>query len=128
MQHRQQQLRRENRQLRHEFEALRASLAQGAPAASAGASKTSPDKPRAKAKAAASTQDSLPIDESEDDLTAIKGIGPKMMEKLYEQGIRNFAKLAEMNTKFAEELDETLKAQGRILREDWIGQAKKLKG
>ena len=33
-----------------------------------------------------------------------------------------------MNKKFAEQLDETLKAQGRILRDDWIGQAKKLRG
>ena len=48
-----------------------------------------------------------------------------MAEKLYDQGIRNFAQLAAMNTKFAEQLDEALKAQGRILRDDWIGQAKK---
>ena len=33
-----------------------------------------------------------------------------------------------MNTQFAEQLDEVLKSQGRILREDWIGQAKKLRG
>lgn len=40
------------------------------------------------------------------------------------RGIRNFAQLAAMNTKFAEQLDEALKAQGRILRDDWIGQGK----
>ena len=51
-----------------------------------------------------------------------------MMEKLYAQGIRNFAKLAQINTELAEQLDESLKTQGRILREDWIGQAKKLLG
>jgi NADH-quinone oxidoreductase subunit E len=51
-----------------------------------------------------------------------------MAEKLYEQGIKNFAQLAKMNKKFAEQLDETLKTQGRILRDDWIGQAKKLRG
>ena len=65
---------------------------------------------------------------TEDDLTAIKGIGPKMAEKLYEQGIRNFSNLAAINRKFAEELDEALKTQGRILRDDWIGQAKKMMG
>ena len=74
-------------------------------------------------------QSKLPIEEGNDeDLTAIKGIGPKMMEKLYAQGIRNFAKLAQINTELAEQLDESLKTQGRILREDWIGQAKKLLG
>jgi NADH-quinone oxidoreductase subunit E len=51
-----------------------------------------------------------------------------MAEKLYEQGIKNFAKLAEMNVQFAKDLDESLKTQGRILRDDWIGQAKKLIG
>jgi class III poly(R)-hydroxyalkanoic acid synthase PhaE subunit len=123
MQHRQQQLRRENRHLRHEFEALRASLAQAAPAV-----RPTQARPKAKAATASPKQDELPIDDVAQDLTAIKGIGPKMMEKLYQQGINNFAKLAEINTKLAEELDETLKARGGILRDDWIGQAKKLRG
>ncbi|MCB1727884.1 MAG: NADH:ubiquinone oxidoreductase, partial [Gammaproteobacteria bacterium] len=78
--------------------------------------------------AKAPAQDRLPIDDVAEDLTAIKGIGPKMAEKLYDQGIKNYAQLAAMNTKFAEQLDEALKAQGRILRDDWIGQAKKLLG
>jgi class III poly(R)-hydroxyalkanoic acid synthase PhaE subunit len=126
MQHRQQENRRENRQLRHEIARLqsiverleagaqpRASRAAGAPAGG---------------RAASSKRKAAPVEEADQDLTAIKGIGPKMMEKLYEQGIRNFARLAEMNTKFAEELDETLNTQGRILRDDWIGQARKLRG
>ncbi|MCB1775368.1 MAG: class III poly(R)-hydroxyalkanoic acid synthase subunit PhaE [Gammaproteobacteria bacterium] len=130
MQKRQQQLRRENRQLRHEFEALRASVAKATVPRAPAAEKA--PAPAAKAKAssrkAAPKQDPLPIDDVEDDLTAIKGIGPKMMEKLYAQGIKNFARLAEMNNKLAGELDETLKAQGRVLRDDWVGQAKKLRG
>lgn len=120
VQKRQQQLRRENRQLRHEFESLRASIAQGGQRAPE--AKPAPKKP-----AAAPRQDTLPIDDVEDDLTVIKGIGPKMMEKLYDQGIKSFAGLAELSTQFAEDLDDTLKAQGRILRDDWIGQAKKLR-
>lgn len=117
MQHRQQENRRENRHLRREIAELRAEvekLAAAKPAAS-----RSRRKPPA--------QESLPIDDVEDDLTAIKGIGPKMAEKLYEQGIKNFSNLAALNKKFAEELDEALKTQGRILRDDWIGQAKKLR-
>jgi len=121
MQRRQQENRRENRQLRHELALLRAQVEKLGNSTAAAA-------PRGKGRAKAPAQDRLPIDDVEDDLTAIKGIGPKMMEKLYAQGIKNFARLAEMNTKFAEELDETLKTQGRILRDDWIGQAKKLLG
>jgi class III poly(R)-hydroxyalkanoic acid synthase PhaE subunit len=123
MQHRQQEIRRENRRLAHELERLRAELEAvkkaGQPAPSASSTRR---------RAASPAQDSLPIDDTPDDLTAIRGIGPKMAEKLYEQGIRSFAQLAKMNRRFAEDLDESLRAQGRILRDDWIGQAKKLKG
>ncbi len=118
MQHRQQENRRENRQLRREIAELRAQVEKLA----AGGSASSRGRRRSPA------QESLPIGDVEDDLTAIKGIGPKMAEKLYEQGIKNFANLASINAKFAEELDEALKTQGRILRDDWIGQAKKLLG
>ena len=114
MQHRQQ----ENRHLRREIAELRAMVNKlsGSQAGSGGAKSRKP------------AQDSLPIDDAEEDLTMIKGIGPKMAEKLYEQGIKNFSQLATMNAKFAEQLDDALRAQGRILREDWIGQAKKLRG
>ena len=117
MQHRQQENRRENRHLRREIAELRAEIEKLASTKSAAAT-------RGRRKAPA--QESLPIDIVEDDLTVIKGIGPKMAEKLYEQGIKNFSNLAAINAKFAEELDEALKTQGRILRDDWIGQAKKL--
>ena len=118
MQQRQQQNRRENRQLRRDIAELRAQIDRlaGGRSASGGRRRKSP------------AQESLPMDDVEDDLTAIRGIGPKMAEKLYEQGIKNFANLASINAKFAEELDEALKTQGRILRDDWIGQAKKLLG
>lgn len=132
MQRRQQENRRENRQLKAEIAALRARLEQldtGRPAAPAGAAAVQPAAGRSRpAPAKKPAQDSLPIDDAEEDLTLIKGIGPRMAEKLYAQGIKNFAQLATMSTQFAEQLDEALRAQGRILREDWIGQAKKLRG
>ena len=118
MQHRQQQNRREVRHLRREIAALRAEVEQ----------LNNTGSTARRSRDAAPAQDRLPIDDAIDDLTTIKGIGPKMAEKLYEQGIKNFANLAAMNVKFAEELDETLKTQGRILCDDWIGQAKKLLG
>ncbi|MDJ0739590.1 MAG: class III poly(R)-hydroxyalkanoic acid synthase subunit PhaE [Gammaproteobacteria bacterium] len=123
MQHRQQENRRENRQLRHEVAELRALVEKMSKPQTATAAA---NKPAATSRKPA--QDKLPIDDVEEDLTQIKGIGPKMAEKLYEQGIKNFKQLADMNAKFAEQLDEVLRAQGRILREDWIGQAKKLRG
>lgn len=126
VQRRQQEHRRDTRHLEKEIAELRAQVEKLSRGAGGTGSRGASAKAAPKAKSPA--QDSLPIDDAEDDLTEIKGIGPKMAEKLYEQGIKNFARLAEMNTKFAEELDETLKAQGRILREDWIGQAKKLLG
>lgn len=120
MQHRQQTNRREVRQLRHEVAQLRALVEKlsGSRGGSGGSRASKARKP---------AQDRLPIDDVEEDLTQIKGIGPKMAEKLYEQGIKNFNQLATMNAKFAEQLDDVLRAQGRILREDWIGQAKKLR-
>jgi class III poly(R)-hydroxyalkanoic acid synthase PhaE subunit len=124
MQHRQQEIRRDNRRLAHELASLRKEVE----ALKKSPKPATPSKPKPKAAAKAPAQDSLPIAESEDDLTEIKGVGPKMAEKLYEQGIKSFNQIAKMNKKFAEQLDETLKAQGRILRDDWIGQAKKLRG
>lgn len=122
VQHRQQESRRESRKLRNEIAELRAQLAElsgGRRPAGSTANRSTRSAP---------AQDRPSSDKALDDLTAIKGVGPKMAEKLYEQGIKNFAQLAQMNAAFAEQLDETLKTQGRILRDDWIGQAKKLMG
>ena len=110
------------RQLRHEIALLREQVEKLSTQPSAASSLA------ARSRAKAPAQKRLPIDDVEDDLTAIRGIGPKMMEKLYAQGIKNFARLAQINKKFAEELDETLNAQGRLLRDDWVGQARKLRG
>lgn len=125
VQHRQQAARRENQRLAHELATLRAEVEQLRKTNGGNGSRPAVSR---RTSAAAPAQESLAIGGAEDDLTEIKGIGPKMAEKLYEQGIKNFDQLAKMNKRFAEQLDETLRAQGRILREDWIGQAKKLRG
>jgi class III poly(R)-hydroxyalkanoic acid synthase PhaE subunit len=126
MQHRQQEMRRDNRHLAHEIQSLRAELEELRKSSKQAGTSGSGGRSTAR-RTAASAQDSLPMSNPDDDLTAIKGVGPKMAEKLYEQGIRNFAQLAKMNKAFATQLDEAVKAQGRILRDDWIGQAKKLR-
>ena len=125
MQHRQQAARRDNQHLAHELAMLRAEVEQLRNANGGDGSKPAGAR---RGPATASAQKRLPVDNAADDLTAIKGIGPRMAEKLYEQGIKNFEQLAEMNKKFAQQLDEALRAQGRVLREDWVGQAKKLRG
>ena len=62
-----------------------------------------------------------------DDLTRIKGIGPVNAKKLAEHGVTSFAQIAAWT-----EADDVgvveayLAFDGRIAREDWIGQAKAL--
>lgn len=61
-----------------------------------------------------------------DNLSRIKGIGPKIEETLNAKGIFHFDQIAswtEDNVKWA---DETLSFSGRVTREEWIEQAKVL--
>ncbi len=63
-----------------------------------------------------------------DDLTRIRGISPKIANRLYEAGIRTFAKMATMSP------EEIVARIGRhsgvsaesIAKKDWIGQAREL--
>lgn len=62
-----------------------------------------------------------------DDLTAISGIGPALAKKLNGQGIYRYAQLAALSEKDIERLEGTvIRFSGRIKRDDWVGQAKKL--
>lgn len=61
-----------------------------------------------------------------DDLKQIKGIGPKLELKLNRLGIKNFTQIGNWTKADVENIDERLKFKGRIQRDDWIGQAKKL--
>lgn len=61
-----------------------------------------------------------------DDLTRIKGVGPKMQAKLNALGVFHFWQLASLSKPEAERLDATLAASGRVARDAWIAQAKKL--
>jgi predicted flap endonuclease-1-like 5' DNA nuclease len=59
------------------------------------------------------------------DLTAIKGLGEKMSEKLKAEGITNFQQLAEMTEKEVDALDEKIKSfAARFRRYEWGKQAK----
>jgi predicted flap endonuclease-1-like 5' DNA nuclease len=62
-----------------------------------------------------------------DDLTAIAGIGPALSKKLNAAGIFGYAQLAALSDKEIAHLEkDVIKRAGRIKRDDWVGQAKKL--
>ena len=61
-----------------------------------------------------------------DDLTAIKGLGPKAAEKLNEAGVTRLSDIAAWSEADIETYDELINARGRIARDDWVGQAKAL--
>ena len=62
-----------------------------------------------------------------DDLTAIGGIGPALAKKLNGAGITSFAQLATLTDADIERLEkDIIRFTGRIKRDDWVGQAKKL--
>ena len=61
-----------------------------------------------------------------DDLTRIAGIGPSNVRKLEEIGVTRFAQIAGWSAKDEEKFGERLAFPGRIEREAWVSQAKKL--
>lgn len=61
-----------------------------------------------------------------DDLTRIKGIGPKLSARLNELGIYHFKQIAGWSDSEAEWVDDFLSFKGRVARENWITQARAL--
>lgn len=61
-----------------------------------------------------------------DDLTRIKGIGPKLRARLNELGIFHFKQIADWSDTEALWVDEFLAFKGRVARENWITQARVL--
>lgn len=59
-----------------------------------------------------------------DDLTRLSGVGPKLQQKLNDNGVFHFWQIAEWTEAEVAHMDEQLSFKGRIQREDWIGQAK----
>jgi predicted flap endonuclease-1-like 5' DNA nuclease len=67
--------------------------------------------------------------EKKDDLTAIGGIGPALAKKLNAAGISSYAQLATLSDEDIQRLEtDVIRFSGRIKRDDWVGQAKKLSG
>lgn len=61
-----------------------------------------------------------------DDLTRIKGIGPKLSEKLNTLGVFRFAQIADWSADDIDWIDTQVAGKGRITREDWVSQARLL--
>jgi predicted flap endonuclease-1-like 5' DNA nuclease len=71
----------------------------------------------------------VPIDlpDDADDLTQIKGLGPKLAEQLHALGVTSFAQIAAWNDADIDRIDVQLgRFQGRIRRDDWPAQARLL--
>ncbi|EJN03540.1 hypothetical protein [Phyllobacterium sp. YR531] len=61
-----------------------------------------------------------------DDLKKISGVGPKLAQVLNSLGILSYAQIAGWSAADAAKIDDQLKLNGRISRDDWIGQANRL--
>lgn len=85
-------------------------------------------KPAATAKAAPAEAAKPTVDETAtpDKLTLIKGIGPVNERKLNAHGITRFDQIAKWKKADIVAVEAYLAFDGRIAREDWIGQAKLL--
>lgn len=61
-----------------------------------------------------------------DDLTRIKGLGPKAAAKLSELGVTSLAQIANWTDEDVSRMDDAINGRGRIERDDWVKQAKAL--
>ncbi|CUH80405.1 NADH-quinone oxidoreductase chain 2 [Tritonibacter multivorans] len=67
-----------------------------------------------------------PRDGKADDLKMLKGVGPKLEQTLHELGFFHFDQVAAWTEAEVAWVDTRLKFKGRIERDNWIEQAKKL--
>ena len=98
-----------------------AAAAAPAPKADAGKPETGP---AADAANAAPAPDSGAADA--DDLKQLSGVGPALEKKLHAAGVTRFAQIAAWTADDIAEMDEKLSFKGRIEREGWVDQAKKI--
>ena len=84
--------------------------------------------PKAKEEVAAPAAKPKKASGKADDLKRIDGVGPKVEQVLKGRGITRFQDLAEMDEKALVALDKELGLDGRALRDDWAGQARRLAG
>jgi predicted flap endonuclease-1-like 5' DNA nuclease len=96
------------------------------PAAAPAAAPAAPIIPEATPKSAEPAAAPAASTGEADDLSAIKGLGPKAVASLNEGGITRLAQIAAWSDADIESWDERINGRGRITRDDWVGQAKSL--
>jgi predicted flap endonuclease-1-like 5' DNA nuclease len=65
------------------------------------------------------------VSDSGDDLTQLKGVGPKLAEQLRALGVTSYAQIAAWDDAEIDRVDAQLgRFQGRIRRDDWLAQAR----
>ena len=84
-----------------------------------------------KPKASAAPKEPLAEPETEtapvsDDLTKIKGLGPKAAASLAELGVTSLAQIANWSDEDVARMDAAINGRGRIERDEWVKQAKAL--
>jgi small subunit ribosomal protein S2 len=90
-------------------------------------------RPTRRGKAAAAAAPAAPLEQiftppegKPDDLKKIPGIGPALERKLNTLGVTRYDQFANLSDDEISRVDEALNLKGRIMRDDWIGQAKAL--
>jgi NADH-quinone oxidoreductase subunit E len=61
-----------------------------------------------------------------DDLKRISGIGPRLEKVLRGRGISTYAQIAGLSASALKKIDDELGLEGRVVRDDWAGQARAL--
>ena len=61
-----------------------------------------------------------------DDLSQLKGVGPKLVKLLNSEGVTSFAQIAKMTKADIDALEEKIGAAGKFESNDWVAQAKAL--
>jgi len=102
----------------------------GVAAAAAETKKSAPKKDAKKAEPKAEAKKAAPKKaakaEGGDDLKELSGVGPALEKKLHDAGVTTFAQIAGWTADDIADMDEKLSFKGRIEREGWVEQAKKL--
>lgn len=71
----------------------------------------------------------VPAPAANDDLTRMRGVGPKLAAELNEMGLTSFAQIAELTEENLQQISAKLTAfKDRPMRDDWVGQARSLMG
>lgn len=108
-----------------EGEATRGSQAGPDPVAVGAIAPSAPEEPEAGVRR--ETRDKA-VSTGDDELTQIRGLGPKAAEKLREAGVTTISQIARWEEEEIDRYDKLISGRGRIRRDNWVGQAQDIVG